>query len=76
MKKTTGNVDGSARLYPNPATNKIFLTNTQGAYTYNLIGIKLAEGNFSENNGADISKLAAGMYLLKAAGNTYKFTKQ
>ena len=65
-------------VFPNPAKDKLYVRKeASGEYeVYDLRGVKVATGNFSEQNSADVSGLASGMYILKADGNTYKFIKQ
>lgn len=69
-------VDGSAKLYPNPAKDRIFLSNTRGVYNvYDFVGRNVLSGTLG-TDGIEISALPAGLYMLKIGGEAYKFTKQ
>lgn len=69
------NLKGEPSVYPNPAKDKIFLHNVSGAYSiYNVTGMKVRAGLLNTGS-IDVAALPAGLYLLKADGKTYKFSK-
>ena len=68
-------------IYPNPATNYIQLKNApQGVLdmvVYGLEGTVFLHKKLKDNmQQVDIHDLAAGLYLLKVNGRTFKFRKQ
>jgi len=64
-------------LYPNPATNQIFI-NVSTEYTiYNQQGQRVKKGNCNIGEAVDITQLPIGNYLLQTAnGDSYQFIKQ
>lgn len=67
------------RIYPNPSSDYLQISNLQGEHIlliYNLLGEKLKEVKYSENNPIDISDLSNGIYFLRTENNqTLKFIK-
>ncbi len=64
-------------LYPNPATNEIYINQATDYTIYNQQGQWVKKGNSSQGEAVDIAQLPVGNYLLKTAnGNSYQFTKQ
>lgn len=72
-------------VYPNPASNKLFITSNQSNNNSNYVitdlsGKNLLKGNVIENNFIDINELNAGMYLLniltEKGNKTIKFIKE
>lgn len=66
----------SDQFLSNVTTSVLGMPNNGAFSIYNLMGVTVALGSFSEQGSIDVSGLASGMYLLKAEGKTYKFTKQ
>ncbi len=64
-------------LYPNPATNQIFI-NVSTEYTiYNQQGQRVMKGNCNKGEAVDITQLPIGNYLLQTEnGDSFQFTKQ
>lgn len=64
-------------VYPNPATDRLFITNATDAevYIYQLDG-RLAQHTKTIVEGIDISNLPAGFYLLKVNNHLAKFLKK
>lgn len=64
-------------IYPNPATDYINLTNAPatGYQIYNVSGKVIAQG-IANGQPIQISDLAAGVYVLKADGKSYRFIKK
>lgn len=61
----------SALIYPNPAREKLFISDEARAArveVFGMCGEKLLDTSY-EKNGLDITKLATGMYLVKIYGN-------
>lgn len=71
------------KIYPNPASTKLYLSVTSSENyeisVYNLLGKKIMMSNdFSNISPLDVSKLQSGIYILKFKEfkQTYKFIKQ
>ncbi len=66
--------------YPNPATTELYITCTADINTaqlYNDLGQLIMEISVSDGYAqADISALAAGMYILRAGGEVVQWVKQ
>lgn len=63
-------------LYPNPATNHIYLSiKSQQAKIVDITGKQLWQGAFSQE-GIDISFLTPGLYYLKTETGTTRFIKE
>jgi len=63
-------------LYPNPATDQVYLPNEEGAFQIiNSLGVKVAEGQIQQSTGIDVQNLPSGVYLLRTNSHTYPFTK-
>lgn len=77
---TSGIAENVSQLnvYPNPATNQIYLGNQKPAsyQILNVTGIKVAEGVALPQANINISNLSNGIYFLKTQSGTYKFNKQ
>ncbi|HRO43808.1 MAG TPA: T9SS type A sorting domain-containing protein [Flavipsychrobacter sp.] len=69
-------IDGTKGVYPNPAKDKIYLDQAEGAYAiYNLMGAIVKQGKLQQNEGIDIATLPVGTYVLNENGSAHKFTK-
>lgn len=67
----------SLKLYPNPATDKVYVDASikYDSYTiYSITGRRLANG-ILENNVINTSKLPSGQYILEAGNASYKHKK-
>jgi hypothetical protein len=65
-------------VYPNPAGNAIYLSGTaNGPLQITTITGQVAMDipKYDKGTGIDVSNLPAGMYIVKAKGNHYKFNK-
>ncbi|ROL61225.1 T9SS C-terminal target domain-containing protein [Bacteroidetes/Chlorobi group bacterium ChocPot_Mid] len=63
-------------LYPNPASDYLFLSNVKDAEKIEIItmlGIKLFESEY--NDKIDVSQFSPGMYILRMGGKITKFIK-
>lgn len=67
--------DKSIAIYPNPATNTLYIDYTGTVSIYNMQGQLMSEQQVM-NGTVDVSKLPAGVYQLKADVGTARFTKQ
>jgi hypothetical protein len=63
---------GELVLYPNPVTNRLFLSELKEYAVYSLHGVFLFEGTGSE---IPMSGLAQGLYFIKIGNVTYKILK-
>jgi hypothetical protein len=65
-------------VFPNPAENTLHLSEAiKGRYTvYDINGKVMFSGKVVTNGAIDVSNLPPGVYMLRTAENTYKFTKQ
>lgn len=69
-------------IYPNPASNKLYLNDTSSnnneVSVYDLLGKKIIVSPFNNNLPLDISSLKSGIYILKFKENSkiLKFIKQ
>lgn len=64
----------SIRIYPNPASSIVNISNYDGSIdVYDLAGALVARGN---GNKINISYLENGVYILKTANKTHKIVKQ
>ena len=72
----------SFKIYPNPASNKLYLHDTSTEnyeiLVYDLLGKKIMKSTLNTNSPLDISKLQSGIYIVKFKGfdQTYKLIKQ
>ena len=70
------------KIYPNPASSKLYLHDTSNENyeisVYDLLGKKIMESTLSTHSPLDISKFQSGIYILNFKGfdQTYKFIKQ
>jgi len=75
----TENSISSIRIYPNPTTDKLFVTNTslqiKSFVIYNMQGQKIKEVK-NTNNSVDVSLLTKGLYFLDIITPTGKFTEK
>lgn len=67
-------------LYPNPATNKLFITSKNGlkietVNIYNQIGQKVLHGNKIKDN-IDISTLGQGIYIIEMTSSELKIRQK
>lgn len=71
----------SIKLYPNPATNRVFLTTENNAHIqiFDLLGKELINTTY-QSHGIDISGLSAGTYLMNIQNDnqsqTIRFVKK
>ncbi len=63
-------------LYPNPATNKLFLNSavTLNYVIYNITGQQVLSGTY--NNGIDIAALTSGVYFIRLNDKTNQTVKR
>jgi hypothetical protein len=63
-------------LYPNPATNKLFLNSavTLSYAIYNITGQQVLSGTY--NNGIDIAALTSGVYFIRLNDKTNQTVKR
>jgi hypothetical protein len=70
------------KIYPNPASNKLYLNDVSSEnheiLVYNLLGKKIMETSLNINSPLDISSLNSGIYIMKFKefNQVYKFIKQ
>ena len=68
------------RLYPNPATNNLFVTSTSRIKTLELVNplgqILISQKPGTNNTSLDISILANGVYFVMVNGKAYKIVKE
>jgi hypothetical protein len=72
------NINKGFKLYPNPVTNKLYITGIQEnemIEIYNIAGTKVSQTNFSFS-GIDVSGLNSGVYFIKGKSFVSKFIKQ
>ena len=74
------NLNSKIKLFPNPSTEYIQLSNltkTENYKIYNTIGTEIIKGAISNGEIIDIRILTTGLYFLKLEnGNTIKFIKK
>lgn len=63
-------------IYPNPATDRLFVSAAGTYQVLQLTGKVLQQGFADSNNGIDISGLKPGVYLLSGANSSFRFVKQ
>lgn len=65
-------------VFPNPAEHTLHLSEAiKGRYTvYDISGKVMLSGKVVTNGAIDISSLPPGVYMLRTAESTYKFTKR
>jgi hypothetical protein len=65
-------------VFPNPAEHTLHLSEAiKGRYiVYDINGKAMLSGKVVTNGAIDISSLPRGVYMLRTAENTYKFTKR
>jgi hypothetical protein len=73
--------DSKFFIYPNPATETIYLDNipveNTTVHIYRIDGKLILQADVSANNNSiDVSKLQSGLYLLKINNVTFKLIKQ
>lgn len=79
---TIENESSNFRIYPNPASNKLYLNDTSPTNNevsvYDLLGKKIIVSPFNNNLPLDISSLKSGIYILKfnESSKMLKFIKQ
>lgn len=69
----------SLTVFPNPANNQICLNGLKDkelVTVYTLTGVKLFSKEVSNGEMVDISRLNAGVYLVKVAGKEFKLVKK
>jgi hypothetical protein len=68
----------TVKIYPNPATNLIQLTNLQQQENYTILDIsgkKVLAGTIKENESIDIQQLNKGIYFIQLEKKVLKFIK-
>ena len=72
--------DQKISFYPNPTKNVLnFTSNTLDTFkvsVFDILGKKVIEKNIKNSNSLDVSKLAAGLYVLNINTISYKFIKE
>jgi hypothetical protein len=67
-------------LYPNPATDAIRVSGIKAPRNYaiyNVMGVKVADGNISNDQNLNISNLSSGLFFLEIVGSkAIKFVKK
>jgi hypothetical protein len=64
-------------LYPNPASNIVYITGVKGmVYIYNMNGKLLQSQQLDVNGSVMVSSFDAGMYIVKVNGKEYKLIKE
>jgi len=65
-----------SKVYPNPATDKLFLSQPEAFTTYtiyNMVGAKVISGSIRRETGSiDINRLTKGVYILQLSNNGSK----
>lgn len=83
--KSTSDVESVASeysscfLYPNPATEKVFVYGMKdGAVVrvYSVDGVELLVATYDSENGIDIEKLSVGLYFVNVGSLTFKMEKR
>lgn len=72
------NFNNLISLYPNPATDKLYISNLKKTSTVRIIsadGKQIIKKTIKPNDFINISELQRGVYLLILDGNSYKFIK-
>ncbi len=65
------------RVYPNPASDIIYIDGAEGMVTlYNISGKKVLTHDLSNNNSIEISNLDEGIYILNVDGKNVKIIKR
>ncbi len=65
--------EDSLKVYPNPASDIIFIDGAEGmVILYNISGKKVLTHDLSNGNSIDISNLDKGIYILNVNGNNVK----
>jgi hypothetical protein len=70
--------DSDVQVYPNPAKNRIYLSNiseNEPVTLYNTIGGKISSNHYSIVSGIDISAITTGYFFIKTKNKTLKALK-
>jgi hypothetical protein len=74
------NTKPQVKLFPNPSTDYIQLSNltqTENYTIYNVLGAKILKGNISDEEKINVQSLSNGLYILKFDnGEAMKFVKE
>lgn len=73
-----GDINKSISLYPNPASNQIFIQNITDVQDYiisDLLGKTVMSGQINDANALNISTLQAGFYFITIQSTNIKFYK-
>ncbi|MDY2828195.1 MAG: T9SS type A sorting domain-containing protein, partial [Sodaliphilus sp.] len=69
--------DGKVEVYPNPASDKVFVQGITGrAYVVETGSGRVLASGACGDTGIDVSGLAPGIYLVKAGTTVHKFIKK
>ncbi|HOI27304.1 MAG TPA: T9SS type A sorting domain-containing protein [Paludibacteraceae bacterium] len=66
-------------VYPNPATDKVFISGLQNGYNvnvYSIDGVQLLKESYDSEKGIGIDNLSNGLYFVNAGGLTFKIEKK
>jgi len=67
------------QIYPNPVRDELFIQREIGVdriEIYDIAGKQMFTGNLTNNNSINVSKLPAGIYVLKIGNHSEKFVKE
>lgn len=70
---------GELFLYPNPATDQVFLANVSektAVSIFSIDGALVKKAVCSQKNGISVADLSNGFYLVKAGNQTFKLEKK
>ncbi|SEG53685.1 Por secretion system C-terminal sorting domain-containing protein [Halpernia humi] len=79
LQTNQNSINSKLQIYPNPAKNSLTIFGLQTSEIFEIYsadGRKVKSGKFYPNSNINISGFAKGFYILKIAGQNFKFIKE